>query len=67
MAKNDITTCEDCTAELSIKVLNEDELNNAEIRFCPCCGTKMVTEIAEEDDDDYGGYSEWDDQDNSTF
>ena len=67
MAKNDITTSEDCTAELNIKVLNEDELNSAEIRFCPCCGHKFVVEIAEDETDDYGGYTEWDDQDNSTF
>lgn len=67
MAKYEVITCEDCTAEIDIKVLNEDELNSAEIKFCPCCGTKMVNTI-EEDEDDYDTqYGEWDDQDNNAF
>lgn len=67
MAKSETITCEECTAEFTIKVLNEDELNNSEIRFCPCCGSKMYT-VMEEDEEPFDtGYSEWDDQDNSTF
>lgn len=59
-------TCEDCTAEFDISVLNEDELNRSDIRFCPCCGRKIETSMVEDEDYD-GGFSEWDDQDNNSF
>jgi PHP family Zn ribbon phosphoesterase len=60
-------TCEECTAEFDISILNEDELNRSDIRFCPCCGKKMELSIAEDDEEFDGGFSEWDDQDNNSF
>lgn len=65
MAKYETITCEECTAEFDVKVLNEDELNSAEIKFCPCCGKRREKSIVE--DDEFGGFSEWDDQDNNSF
>jgi NAD-dependent SIR2 family protein deacetylase len=62
--KYETIQCEECTAEFDIKVLNEDELNNPDIRFCPCCGRKMVPTIEEEDD---GWSVDWDDQDHNSF
>lgn len=68
MAKYEIITCEECTAEFDIKVINEDELNNSEIRFCPCCGKKMSSSIAEDDSDEFDAqYGEWDDQGHDNF
>lgn len=66
MAKYETITCEECTAEFDIKVLNEDELNSSDIKYCPCCGRKMETSIAETDEFE-AQYGEWDDQDNSAF
>lgn len=67
MAKYETITCEECTAEFDIKVLNEDELNNSEVRYCPCCGKKMISSIVEDDDEFETQYGEWDDQDRETF
>lgn len=67
MAKYETVTCEECTAEFDIKVLNEDELNNSEIKFCPCCGKRREKSIVEDDDEFEGGFSEWDDQDHNNF
>lgn len=66
MAKYETLTCEECTAEFDIKVLNEDELNNSEIKFCPCCGKRREKSIVE-DDEFESGFSEWDDQDHNNF
>lgn len=66
MAKYETITCEECTAEFDIKVLNEDELNNSEIKFCPCCGKRREKTIVE-DDDEFQQFSEWDDQDREHF
>ncbi len=66
MAKYETITCEECTAEFDIKVLNEDELNNSEVKFCPCCGKRREKSIVEDDDFEQQ-FGEWDDQDHNNF
>lgn len=60
-------TCQECTAELEIKVFNDEDLNSSDIKFCPCCGRKTEISIVDDDDDIEVNFDDWDDQDHNNF
>ena len=62
--KNSIT-CQECTAELEIKVLNDEDLNSSELKYCPCCGRKTELAVDGEEPFDAEMY-DWDDLQETT-